>query len=150
MSRVATVVEDAVEGRIEAIVPVSSVATVVEDAVECRIEAIVGAGKHPEQLLPTEVHLAGRVRVNTKPEIMAKIQAVVSDYRAQGGSLIRLYSLKMSPRDNLSKDLLPRDKSTRDKLSKYKSPSDKLSKYKPPRDKLSKDKSPRDKVSKNK
>ena len=91
VSRVDTVVEDAVECRVEAIVPVSRVATVVEDAVECRIEAIVGAGKHPEQLLPTEVHLAGRVRVNTKPEIIAKIQAVVSDYRAQGGSLIRLY-----------------------------------------------------------
>ena len=40
MTCIATVVEDAVECKIEAIVPVSRVATIVEDAVECRIEAI--------------------------------------------------------------------------------------------------------------
>ena len=36
MSSVATVVEDAAECRVEAIVPVSRVVTVVEDAVECQ------------------------------------------------------------------------------------------------------------------
>jgi hypothetical protein len=40
----------------------------VEYPVECGIETVVGAGEHPEQLLPPEVHFARRIRINPEPE----------------------------------------------------------------------------------
>jgi len=46
---------------------VRGIATVVKDAVERWVEAIVGTGKHPEQFLPAKVHLAGRIGVDAKP-----------------------------------------------------------------------------------
>jgi hypothetical protein len=48
--------------------PVSRVSAVVEYPVKCGIETVVGAGEHPEQLLPPEVHFARRIRINPEPE----------------------------------------------------------------------------------
>ncbi len=48
--------------------PVIRISSVVEYPVECGIETVVGAGEHPEQLLPPEVHFARRIRINPEPE----------------------------------------------------------------------------------